>query len=259
MWSREQSPLGPRTIYIAPTPLYIRGRESWRRRARLRYASSFRRGDSILTRQATGGTENQATGAAPAGDAGMQTPVMRQYFAAKQAHPDCLMMCRIGDFYELFYDDAIIASRELQLTLTARDREKKQPMCGVPYHAAEQYIQRLLRKGYRIALCDQMEDPRLTKKIVRREVTRVLTPGTVVDAGLGAEQSNWLASVCARGAGSAASVGLALLDLSTGEFRATEFAGATAWAQLVDELGRVRPVELLFAEGGIAGLDNGRQ
>jgi DNA mismatch repair protein MutS len=191
----------------------------------------------------------------------MQTPVMRQYFAAKQAHPDCLMMCRIGDFYELFYDDAIIASRELQLTLTARDREKKQPMCGVPYHAAEQYIQRLLRKGYRIALCDQMEDPRLTKKIVRREVTRVLTPGTVVDAGLGAEQSNWLASVCAMGAGAgnAAGVGLALLDLSTGEFRATEFSGTTAWAQLMDELERLRPVELLYAEGGPVALQGGRQ
>jgi DNA mismatch repair protein MutS len=174
---------------------------------------------------------------------------MRQYFAAKEAHPDCLMMCRIGDFYELFYEDAIVASRELQLTLTARDREKKQPMCGVPYHAAEQYIQRLLRKGYRVALCDQMEDPKLTKKIVRREVTRVLTPGTAVDASLGAEQSNWLASVAASGAGAQARVGLALLDLSTGEFRATEFAGATAWAQLSDELGQARPAELLVAEG----------
>ncbi len=122
-------------------------------------------------------------------------------------------------------------------------------MCGVPYHAAEQYIQRLLRKGYRVALCDQMEDPKLTKKIVRREVTRVLTPGTVVDAALGAEQSNWLASVAASGAGAQACVGLALLDLSTGEFRATEFAGATAWAQLADELGQARPAELLVAEG----------
>jgi DNA mismatch repair protein MutS len=188
-----------------------------------------------------------------------QTPVMRQYFAAKQAHPDCLMFCRIGDFYELFYEDAIVASRELQLTLTARDREKKQPMCGVPYHAAEQYIQRLLRKGYRVALCEQMEDPKLTKKIVRREVTRVLTPGTVVDSGLGAEQSNWLASVCVRGSGAGSSVGLAQLDLSTGEFRATEFAGATAWPQLADELGRVRPVEILFAEAGIATLRDASQ
>ncbi|MGA1982874.1 MAG: DNA mismatch repair protein MutS [Acidobacteriaceae bacterium] len=188
-----------------------------------------------------------------------QTPAMRQYFAAKAAHPDCLMFCRIGDFYELFYEDAIIASRELQLTLTARDREKKQPMCGVPYHAVDQYIQRLLRKGYRIALCDQMEDPKLTKKIVRREVTRVLTPGTAVDAGLGAEQSNWLASVCVSGSGAGACAGLALLDLSTGEFRATEFAGATAWAQLMDEVGRVRPVELLLAESELAGLSEGRQ
>ena len=188
-----------------------------------------------------------------------QTPAMRQYFAAKDAHPDCLMFCRIGDFYELFYEDAIVASRELQFTLTARDREKKQPMCGVPYHAVDQYIQRLLRKGYRIALCEQMEDPKLTKKLVRREVTRVLTPGTAVDAGLGAEQSNWLASVCVTGSGATACAGLALMDLSTGEFRATEFAGATAWAQLLDEVGRVRPVEMLLAEGELAALNSGRQ
>ena len=136
-----------------------------------------------------------------ASEAAGLTPVMRQYFAAKEQYPDCLMFCRIGDFYELFYEDAILVSRELQLTLTARDREKKQPMCGVPYHAAEVYLQRLLRKGYRIALCEQMEDPKLTKTIVRREVTRVLTPGTAVDPALGAEQSNCLASVCVLGAG----------------------------------------------------------
>ena len=199
----------------------------------------------------SGGSVSDAIKVDAARAAAEQTPVMRQYFAAKEAHPDCLMFCRIGDFYELFYEDAIVASRELQLTLTARDREKKQPMCGVPYHAAEQYIQRLLRKGYRVALCEQMEDPKLTKKIVRREVTRVLTPGTVVDSGLGAEQSNWLASVCVRGSGAGTFAGLAQLDLSTGEFRATEFSGASAWSQLVDELGRVRPVEVLFAEGGL--------
>ena len=142
------------------------------------------------------------------------TPVMRQYFAAKQAHPDCLMFCRIGDFYELFYEDAILVARELQLTLTARDREKKQPMCGVPYHAAEIYLQRLLRKGYRIALCEQMEDPKTVKGIVKREVTRVLTPGTAVDPGLGAGESCWLASVaCLK-----STVGVGLVDLSTGEF-----------------------------------------
>jgi DNA mismatch repair protein MutS len=190
-----------------------------------------------------------------ASEAAGLTPVMRQYFAAKEQYPDCLMFCRIGDFYELFYEDAILVSRELQLTLTARDKEKKQPMCGVPYHAAEVYLQRLLRKGYKIALCEQMEDPKQTKTIVRREVTRVLTPGTALDPVLGAEQSNYLASICVSGSGSSQVCGLALLDLSTGEFRATEFAGAGAWAALVDELGRVRPVELLYGTGLLGGVN----
>jgi DNA mismatch repair protein MutS len=177
----------------------------------------------------------------------MLTPVMRQYFAAKEAHPDCLMFCRIGDFYELFYEDAILVSRELQLTLTARDKEKKQPMCGVPYHAAEIYLQRLLRKGYRIALCEQMEDPKTVKGIVKREVTRVLTPGTAVDPALGAGESCWLASIVVQ----KNAVGIALVDLSTGDFRATEFAGPDAWALAVDELGRMRPIELVYAQGGL--------
>ena len=190
-----------------------------------------------------------------ASEAAGLTPVMRQYFAAKQQHPDCLMFCRIGDFYELFYEDAILVSRELQLTLTARDREKKQPMCGVPYHAAEIYLQKLLRLGYKIALCEQMEDPKQTKTIVRREVTRVLTPGTALDPTLGAEQSNYLVSVCVLGNGAAQVCGLALLDLSTGEFRATEFSGVNAWALLVDELGRLRPVELLYGHGLLGGVN----
>src|SRR3979411_1498982 len=151
---------------------------------------------------------NERTGTL-ASEAAVLTPVMRQYFAAKEQYPDCLMFCRIGDFYELFYEDAILVSRELQLTLTARDREKKQPMCGVPYHAAEAYLQKLLRLGYKIALCEQMEDPKQTKTIVRREVTRVLTPGTAVDPTLGAEQSNYLASVCVLGAGASRGCGVA--------------------------------------------------
>jgi DNA mismatch repair protein MutS len=190
-----------------------------------------------------------------AGESANLTPVMRQYFAAKEQYPDCLMFCRIGDFYELFYEDAILVSRELQLTLTARDREKKQPMCGVPYHAAEAYVQRLLRKGYKIALCEQMEDPKTTKTIVRREVTRVLTPGTALDPAMGAEQSNYLASVCMSGGGPALICGLALLDLSTGEFRATEFVGANAWDLLMDELGRVRPAELVYGYGLLGGAN----
>ena len=135
------------------------------------------------------------------------TPVMRQYFAVKEQYPDCLIFCRIGDFYELFYDDAVLVARELQLTLTARDKEKKQPMCGVPYHAAEIYLQRLLRKGYRVALWDQVEDPKKTKTIVRRDVTRVLTPGTSLDPSLGPEQSNYLASVAMKGSGAATMCG----------------------------------------------------
>src|SRR5271163_1379230 len=143
---------------------------------------------------------------------------MRQWTVAKNEHPDTLLFFRMGDFYELFYDDALIASRELQIQLTARDRERTIPMCGVPYHAAEGYLSKLLRKGYRIAICDQMEDPKLTKKIVRREVTRVLTPGTAVDAGLSAEQNNFLAAIHLSGNGGEGIAALALLDLSTGDF-----------------------------------------
>ncbi len=185
---------------------------------------------------------------APTQNETLLTPAMRQYFAAKQAHPDCLMFCRIGDFYELFYEDAILVARELQLTLTARDREKKQPMCGVPYHAAEIYLQRLLRKGYRIALCEQMEDPKTVKGIVRREVTRVLTPGTAADPSLGPGESSWLAAVTVDRSGCA---GLALIDLSTGDFRATEFPAPNGWTLAADELNRVRPLELVYAQNGL--------
>jgi DNA mismatch repair protein MutS len=177
------------------------------------------------------------------------TPVMRQYRAAKDAHPDALLFFRLGDFYELFYEDALIASRELQLTLTSRDKTKSVPMCGVPYHSAGTYLQRLLRKGYRVALCEQMEDPKTAKTIVRREVTRVLTPGTAVDIALDASESQWLASIAATGTNAAAAVGVAALDLSTGDFRATEFSGASAWALALDELSRMRPAEVLYARG----------
>lgn len=114
------------------------------------------------------------------------TPLMRQYSAIKERHPSALLFFRLGDFYELFFEDAIVASKELQITLTARNKEKGQPipMCGVPYHAAEGYIARLIRKGFRVAICDQMEDARVAKKLVKREVTRVVTPGTAIDSQL---------------------------------------------------------------------------
>jgi DNA mismatch repair protein MutS len=180
---------------------------------------------------------------------------MRQYRAAKETHPDTLLFFRMGDFYELFYEDAVVAARELQLTLTARDKAKSVPMCGVPYHAADGYLQRLLRKGFRVAICEQMEDPKQAKGVVRREVTRVLTPGTALDPSLGAEQSSYLASITVEGTNAAQICGLALLDLSTGDFRATEFTGLAAWAQATDELGRVRPVELLYGSGLLGGVN----
>ena len=178
---------------------------------------------------------------------------MRQWTAAKRENPDALLFFRMGDFYELFYDDAVTVSRELQLTLTARDRERNQPMCGVPYHAVETYLTRLLRKGYRVALCDQMEDPKLTKKIVRREVTRVLSPGTALDAGLGQEQNNFLAAYFEFGRGHGAKVqtelvcAVALLDVSTGEFRTAEFAGPSARQQAVDEIVKAGSSEVLIS------------
>ncbi len=173
---------------------------------------------------------------------------MRQWTAAKRENPDALLFFRMGDFYELFYDDAAVASRELQLTLTARDREKQVPMCGVPYHSVEQYLTRLLRKGYRIAICEQMEDPKLTKKIVRREVTRVLSPGTALDAGIGQEQNNFLAAYFELG-GKEPVCAVALLDLSTGEFRTTEFSGAGAREKAMDELLLAAPSEVLLTAG----------
>jgi len=173
------------------------------------------------------------------------TPLMRQYAAIKKEHPSALLFFRLGDFYELFFDDAILASRELQITLTSRNKEKgvAVPMCGVPFHAAEGYIAKLIRKGFKVAICDQMEDPRLAKKLVRREVTRVVTPGTAADSSLSSEENNFLAALAQSGD----RVGFAALDLSTGEFRATEFRGEGAAGRIQEELQHIRPKELLYA------------
>jgi len=189
------------------------------------------------------------------------TPLMRQYHAVKKQHPSALLLFRLGDFYELFYEDAVVASKILQITLTSRNKEKDQavPMCGVPYHAAENYIARLIRAGHKVAICEQMEQPGPGKKIVRREVVRVLTPGTASGSGLvEAKENNYLAAVArsgpqanaagAGGRGTEVIVGLAFVDLSTGEFRATEFRGEKADARLRDELGVLRPREILLAK-----------
>jgi len=172
------------------------------------------------------------------------TPLMRQYAAVKKEHPTALLFFRLGDFYELFFDDAIVASKELQITLTSRNKEKgiAVPMCGVPHHAAEGYIGKLIRKGFKVAICEQMEDARLAKKLVRREVTRVVTPGTAADSFLGSEENNFLAALAQVGD----RVGFAALDLSTGEFRATEISGEGALRRVQEELEQLRPKELLY-------------
>ncbi len=175
-------------------------------------------------------------------EAATLTPAMQQYMAAKRQHPDALLFFRMGDFYEMFYEDAVTASRELQITLTSRDKERSVPMCGVPYHAAEIYLTRLLRKGFKVAVCEQMEDPKLAKKIVRREVTRVYTPGTALDATLDQGRNNYLAAIRVRTDAAA----LALLDLSTGEFVAMEQAGRGALAAMLDELQKAQPSEVLL-------------
>ena len=191
------------------------------------------------------------------------TPLMQQYHAVKKEHPATLVLFRLGDFYELFYDDAVVASRILQITLTARNKEKGEPvpMCGVPYHAAENYIAKLIRAGHKVAICEQMEEPGPGKKLVRREVIRVLTPGTATSGSLvDAKENSFLAAVARSAAASAAAasggrgtsraaearIGLAYVDLSTGEFRATEFTGDKAEARLRDELEILRPREILL-------------
>ncbi len=175
------------------------------------------------------------------------TPLMRQYHSIKARYPHVLVLFRLGDFYELFYEDAIAASRELQITLTSRNRERGEPvpMCGVPYHAAEGYIAKLLRAGYKIAVCDQMEQPGPGKKLVRREVVRVITPGTATSLNvLEPKENNYIVALARAPSGNP--VGLAYADVTTGEFLVTEFSGSDADDKLRDELHRVKPREILL-------------
>jgi DNA mismatch repair protein MutS len=174
-----------------------------------------------------------------------QTPMLRQYQELKQQHPGTLLFFRLGDFYELFFDDAVIGSRELQITLTARHKERGDPvpMCGVPHHSAANYIARLVRKGYRVAICEQTEEASKLKKLVRREVVRIVTPGTPIDPQLlDAREAVFLAAVCSSGE----TIGAAFLDISTGEFRATQESGPGAWEKIRADLESYSPRELLF-------------
>ena len=196
------------------------------------------------------------------------TPAMRQYLDAKAQHPDALVLFRMGDFYEFFFEDAITAARELELTLTSRSKDTKGdqiPMCGVPHHAIDSYLVRLVKKGYRVALCEQVEDPRQAKGLVRREVVRVVSPGTLTDAGyLESREPAFLVAIAPADPGSRPGstpiYGVAIADLSTGEFRVSQYAGSSAAASVSDELASLRPRELLLpSENGTApampGLD----
>ncbi len=176
------------------------------------------------------------------------TPMMRQYMQIKEKYPDCVLFFRLGDFYEMFSEDARLASKELDLTLTTRDRNKDKadqtPMCGVPYHSAEAYIARLVQRGHKVAICEQMEDPATTKGLVRRDITRIVTPGTVVESSmLDESRNNYFACVFGEGG----KFGLTFCDISTGAFYATV---ATDVDHVISELGRFAPAEVL--RGGAA-------
>ena len=172
------------------------------------------------------------------------TPMMKQYLEMKERHPGCLLFFRLGDFYEMFQEDAKIASKELDLTLTSRDKSKAEedrtPMCGVPYHSAEAYIGRLVAKGYKIAICEQMEDPATAKGLVKRDIIRIVSPGTVMESSmLDESKNNYYASIY----GEAGQFGMCFCDVSTGAFCATL---ATDTERMVDELGRFQPSEILL-------------
>jgi DNA mismatch repair protein MutS len=179
------------------------------------------------------------------------TPAMRQYFDAKRLHRDAIVFFRMGDFYEMFYEDALTAARALELTLTSRSKDANGgaiPMCGVPFHAADTYIARLVKKGFRVAVCEQVEDPRKAKGLVRREVIRVVSPGTLTDAGyLDAREPAFLMGIVPTDPGPG--YGVALLDLSTGEFSAAEYQGTVGRQALCDELAILRPREIVTPDG----------
>ncbi len=183
------------------------------------------------------------------------TPAMRQYYAVKARYPDSIIFFRMGDFYETFGDDAGVVARELDITLTARGRDRngeRMPLAGVPHHAADGYIARLVSKGYKVVICDQVEDPKTAKGIVKREVTRVITPGTLIDSSmLGSAGAHYLMAVAPDHGGS---FGLAFLDVSTGEFFVSSGSGERDYADIISEVVRYRPTEAIVPESLEGGL-----
>lgn len=173
------------------------------------------------------------------------TPMMKQYFQIKEQYPDTILMFRLGDFYEMFFEDAKIASAVLELVLTGRDcgQEERAPMCGVPFHSVDSYIARLVAKGYKVAICEQLEDPALAKGIVKRDVTRVITPGTVIESTMLDEgKNNFLACICIF----EKCVGMCFADVSTGSVHLTQFESKDAQRRMINELGRFMPSEAIF-------------
>jgi DNA mismatch repair protein MutS len=172
--------------------------------------------------------------------------MMRQYLEIKSQYPDAILFFRLGDFYEMFLEDAVAASRVLDITLTSRNKGavEEVPLCGIPYHSSQPYIARLVENGYKVAICEQVEDPKSAKGIVRREVVRVVTPGLVVDTDtLKPKENNYLMALAAGGQGR---WGIALLDITTGEFRATEVRDMEG---VHSEIASVNPREVLLSEG----------
>ena len=184
------------------------------------------------------------------------TPRMKQYLEIKKDNPDSILFFRLGDFYEMFADDAKLASKELDLTLTSRDHgknakpeEERVPMCGIPYHASESYIARLIAKGYKVAICEQMEDPATAKGLVKRDIIRVVTPGTVIDAAcLDDKSGNYLCGIYLDSQGG----GAAFCDLSTGETHLTAFSGKDTLTHIINELGRFSPAEAILSDGAFS-------
>ena len=172
------------------------------------------------------------------------SPMMQRYLETKEEYKDCILFYRLGDFYEMFFDDAITASRELELTLTGKDcgQEERAPMCGIPHHAAEIYISKLISKGYKVAICEQLEDPKKAKGIVKRGVIRVVTPGTLVESNMLEERkNNFIMSIFKSGI----YYGISVCDISTGEFYSAEIKDNYNFPMLLDEIARYTPSELL--------------
>ena len=172
------------------------------------------------------------------------SPMMQHYLDMKEKYKDCILFYRLGDFYEMFFEDAIKVSRELELTLTGKEcgQEERAPMCGVPFHAADTYISRLISKGYKVAICEQLEDPKQAKGMVKRDVIRVVTPGTVIEENLLEDKkNNYIMSIYKN----AIYYGVTVCDITTGDFRTTEIKETNNFAILLDEISKYSPAELV--------------